>query len=251
MKDIIFLIGSTNSGKTTVAKYFTDRMHFSETENGKGKCDIKPVLLKEYTTRERRDGESDDMNYFVSEQELDNLIETREMIVSKFEMVNSKGENSTVRYAFDLSELNTLLYNNDINACRKPIVLAGDEYLLFDLALAIIDSKVDVDNFRTIYLSLSIDEAYDRGIKRITESDYSDEEKLFRIKELNRRIKDDNSFSKFIRRNSINYLSELCSKIHYVLNDTSKNIMSDNIYNYLYELLKDEVKKKDDTSSCN
>ena len=237
MKDIIFLIGSTNSGKTTVAKYFTDRMHFSETENGKGKCDIKPVLLKEYTTRERRDGESDDMNYFVSEQELDNLIETREMIVSKFEMVNSKGEISTVRYAFDLNKLNTLLYNNDINACRKPIVLAGDEYLLFDLALAIIDGKVDVDNFIPIYLHLSIIEAYDRGMKRIMESDYSDDDKLFRIKELNRRIKDDHSNnSKTLRRNMVDNLANFSNPIRHIRTYTSKEIMDTN--NFIYTLLK-------------
>lgn len=249
MRDIIFLVGSTNSGKTTVAKYFTDRVHFSKNEEGKRKCNIKPVLLKEYTTREKREGESDDMNYFVSEKELDFLIETKEMIVSKFEMVNSKGEISTVRYAFDLGELNGLLYNNNVATIRKPIVLAGDEYLLLDLALAIIDGKVDVDNFITIYLHLNITEAYDRGIKRITESDYSDDEKLFRIKELNRRIKDDYTDAKTIRRNMIDELANYSTNpIRYVRTYTSKDIMFGGCY-FLYELLNGEVRKDDTCSS--
>ena len=248
MKDIIFLVGSTNSGKTTVAKYFTDKVYFSKDEEGRNKCNIKPVLLKEYTTRERRDGESNDINYFVSEQELDFLIEAKEMIVSKFEMINSKGEIFTVRYAFDLGELNGLLYNNNMASIRKPIVLAGDEYLLLDLALAIIDGKVDVDNFIPIYLSLNIVEAYDRGMKRIMESNYSDEEKLFRIKELNRRIKDDYIDAKTIRRNMINELAKYSEPIHHIKTYTSKDIISGSGY-FLHELLNGEVRKDDTCSS--
>lgn len=196
---IICLLGMSAAGKDTTARLFK---YFYNID-----------ILISHTTRPIRSNEKDKEDYyFISNKEMENMINNQELIEYRTYNTIQNGKQTTWQYGLSKKEVDNKLNKNHVIAC---VDLTGYNDLL---------KYVGKDRIIPIYIHSNYDNRLLRAIAR---------DKNFERKEFDRRYQDD--LTKFADLNSIKAIAN--TDLSYYFYEVTKYLKSQNVIDEAYGTL--------------